>query len=681
MINVNGGILMKSGLKSIKMSLKLKLSIMFFIFISVPLIFLGITSYNMASSSMQTSTEQQLRDLTENTAKSINQTMDSVKSDVQIMSVNKNLARIAATGDNTIRSEVFQYLSELKSEHSNEIESLIVTDASGKSVVSDEKEIDDVNYSDREYVQEALKGNMAQSDVIISKITGNPVVAIAYPLMLNSKISGLLIATIKFENISTHAAEVKVGKNGYAYMIDKNGMFLYHPVKTKILKDNIGNIDNAQLKALVSEMKEGKTSQGYYTYEGVRKYVRFTPVNNWILVVTADYNEYMAAAINIRRSTIIIALSAILVAMLLAYLFTTRNIIKPIKKLESLMSKAGNGDLTVKASINSGDEIEILGTCFNQMINHQSGIITNVRAGARELAASSEEISACAEEISAATEEITASIQEVAANSEKQNNSIVETSEVLLQLSSLVQIAQNKANTAKKNSDNTMGVAKLGRLKVQETVDAIDNINKVSDDTASTLQVLNELSSKVSGIVGTINNISNQTSLLALNASIEAARAGENGKGFTVVANEVRQLSEQTSVESSQISSLVNEMVVQINKAVSSMIANKQVVESGVTIVSETDKSFISIIEAVEQIAKDIEQIVGITKDEVASSDQIVKLIDSVATITELTTANTEEVASSAEEQAATVETLATAAEQTSAMAVSLDNLVEKFVI
>ena len=668
---------MKSNLK---INLRTKLSIMFFFFISIPLISLGFLSYNMTSKSMKSTTEQQLRDLTDETAQSINQTINSVKSNIQIMSLNANLAK-AAANDSATFSDALTYLSRLQKDHSSEIETLVITDASGKGIISNEKINCDLNLSDREYIQTALKGSPSESDVINSKATGNSVVAVCYPLTLDNKVVGTLLASIKFDSIASHAAKVKVGESGYAYMLNKSGVFISHPDKNKILKENLGNTDNTELKSIVDKMKTGKTDEGFYTYNNVYKYVRFTPVGNWIVAVTANYNEYMAPAIKIRQSTIITTVLAIVIAMFLAFLFTTKNIINPIKKLEDLMAKAGSGDLTVKSHIASGDEIETLGNCFNEMIEEQAKIIANVRSGSQELAASSEEISASAEEISSSTEEITATIQEVAANAEKQNNSIIDTSKVLVQLSSLVQIAQNKALTAKNNSSHTMDAAEEGRLKVNKTVEAIDNINKVSEDTAAILKVLNVLSSRVSGIVSTINNISNQTNLLALNAAIEAARAGEHGKGFTVVADEVRKLSEQTNVESNEIASLVNEMVVEINKAVDSMSFAKEAVENGVEVVKETDKSFISIIEAVEQIAQDINQIVDITKDEVASSDQILKLIDSVATITETTTANTQEVAASAEEQNATIETLAAASEQTSSMASNLNSLVEKFTI
>lgn len=663
-----------------KISLKNKLGLMFFIFIAIPLITLGIFSYTMTSRSLQYATEQQLRECINETAEGINETIDSVDKYVKILSSDERMARIAS-GDSNYNLESYNYLQKIQKENSDIIESLIVTDVSGKGIISNSSEKYDTDFSDREYVQDALKNSKGMSKTILtSKVTGKPIIGIAHTLNIDNKAVGTVIALIPFESICKKAAKVKIGNNGYAYMIDKNGLIVYHPKNDKISKENLSNSSSTDLKSLVDKAKSGQTVEGYYTYDGIRKFVKFTPVNNWIVVVTADYNEYMSAATTIKKFTIIIAILSIIISIVLAYLLSTKNIVNPIKKLEALMTKAGEGDLTVRAEINTRDEIQTLGECFNKMLKNQHNIIDNVRRSAEELVASSEEIASSNEEISSATELITDTIQQVADNAKQQSNSIIETSEVLVQLSSLVQIAQNRALTAKNNSENTMNVAEQGRLKVKENIEAIENISKVSNETEDILKVLYELSKKVSGIISTINNISSQTSLLALNAAIEAARAGEHGKGFTVVANEVRKLSEQTNAGANEISSLINEMVIEIGRAVESMDLSKSAVENGVVIANDTDKSFISIINAVEQISKDIQQIADVTKDEVASSDKIINLINSVATTTRTTAINSQQVAVASEQQNATIQNIAASSQETSAMAVSLNSLVEKFI-
>jgi len=663
-----------------KMSLKFKLIAMFFIFISVPMVGLGVVSSTMASNSLQALTEEELREYAENANELIEQSLDSVSMYVQVLSSNDSFAKLA-NGDESARREVHQTLKNLQSENDDMVEMLILTDQNANGIISNSEMHLNLDLTSREYVKQALSGIGSQSPVILSKASGEAVIALAYPLEVENQIVGTLIGTIRFDSISEHVAKLKVGENGYGYMIDRDGLILYHPVEDKILNENLGDFNIPGFEGLLGQMKAGKEGEGYYTYQGIKKFVRFIPVSEWTIAITANYDEYMAAAINIKKITLLITVISLVVSILSASILASRNIIGPIKTLENLMTQAGEGDLRVQSDIHTKDEIESLGNNFNKMIKSQSSIIGSVRQGAIELASASDEISASSEEISVSTEEIASNIGEVAKNASEQNQSIIETSEVLVQLSSLIQIAQKRAVNTQTNSNKTIEVAQEGRNNVERTMNAIERIDDAAVMTTDTLQLLDDLSKKVSGIVTTINNISEQTNLLALNATIEAARAGEHGKGFSVVADEVRKLSEQTSEESNGISEVVNEMVKHIEKAVSSMKQGKDAVDNGLYIVKETDQSFISIMNAVEQIVKDVAQIVDVTQEEVASSDQILKLIDSVALITEMTAANSQEVAAAAEEQTSISQNMAASSEETTAMASTLSGLVEEFKI
>ncbi|MNO66388.1 Methyl-accepting chemotaxis protein McpA [compost metagenome] len=538
-----------------------------------------------------------------------------------------------------------------------------------------------LSVQDRDYFQQALQGKEAVSEVLLSKESNQYIVAVARPLEQNGQITGVLIGTVLFGTISAPVAEVKIGDSGYGYMIDRTGLIVYHPEQDKILKETLDGNSSKELNALVQVMKSGKASDGFYTYEGNYKYMSFQPAGNWVVATTANVQDYMASATEIRNTTMIIIVAFILIALLAAYFFTTRNIVNPIVKLEKAMSLAGEGNLTVHTSIRSHDELQELSEAFNTMIDKQEAIIEKVRVGSVSLTSMSEEMAASSEEISASIEEISSSTQEIAAGAENNNHSVVNASQVLVQLSSLVQMAQSKAAATSGNADLTNQAAQRGRSQVMNTVEAMNTISSSTQETGEQLQAVSELSGKVSTIIGTINAIAQQTNLLALNAAIEAARAGEHGRGFSVVAEEVRKLSDETHRQATEISALVSDMVSRITQAVDSMRGASEAVEGGVRVVTETDHAFVHIINSVELITDSVREILDITQDEVATSDQIIKLIDSMGSISEVAAINSENVSSATEEQAATVTNFAASAQEVSAMANELEILVEKFII
>ncbi len=665
-----------------KLSLKVKISILLLLIISVPLSISGVISYNLASQALQTTIEEELKDTTNSAAKAVDDALEAVSNDLKIASQNTQLADFAAEPiEGKGKENVYQFISGIQKDNTKLVETLIIADADGKALLTTSSKSPDVNLFDSEYFKQALQGKEAISEVIVSKETNKPIIAIAQPLLQNGRITGVLIGTIAFDTLSEPVAEVKIEDTGYGYMVDPTGLIVSHPEKEKVLKENLGGTSNKELNEIVGGMKAGKTSHGFYTYEGEYKFVSYQPAGNWVVATTVNYKEYMAPAVEIRNTTLLITVVFILIALLIAYFLTTRSIIKPIKKLETAMALAGDGDLTVHTSIKTGDELQALSESFNTMIDKQDAIIEKVRSNAVVLTAMSEEMAASSEEISASIEEISSSTQEIAYGAEMNNQSVVNASQVLVQLSSLVQMAQNKAAAASINASTTTQAAQDGRRKVMNTVEAMDSINSSTIETANLLETVNELSGKVSTIIVTINAIAKQTNLLALNAAIEAARAGEHGRGFNVVAGEVRKLSDETNSRANEISELVIDMVSKMEMAVTAMSGASKAVTEGVEIVNETDHAFVHIIESVEMITDNVQEILEITRDEVATSDQIIKLIDSMGTISETAAVNSESVSAATEEQAATVNNFVASAQEVSAMANELEILVEKFII
>ena len=665
-----------------KISLKLKFMSALFIIIAISMISLGTISYIRASKALQEITHEQLVQQASDVSALIEKSIDSVKSDIQIASLNDQIADFIEDETSEEKcSDAFEYITKIQNTNRNFMEVLIITDNTGRVLIDTQTKTPDIDLSDRDYMKDTLNtGSISVSDVLISRFTNNPAIFLSCPIKRDNTIIGTIVGSIKFSTISSYASDLKIGEDGYGYLIDKDGLIVGHPNEDKILRDNICESDSESLRTIAEQMKAGQVTDGFYTnYQGIYKYVIFDSADKWTVAITASYSEYMSSALEIKRNTIIQVIITILISMFFLYLFTEKGVIKPIRYIEDLMKKAGEGDLTVHADIKSKDEIGELSKAFNIMIEDQEGIVKSVIAASKQLEEASQNMASASEEISATTEEISATVENVAQDSKKQTESILNISEVLVQLSSLVQLAENRAQSTNSNANDSRNVADLGREKVEHTVKAINSISSESNETTKVLQKVNSLSVQVGGIVNTINAIAEQTNLLALNAAIEAARAGENGKGFSVVAEEVRQLSEETNSKSKEITTIVSEMMRETENAVKAMERANIEVDKGVSVVKETDVAFINILNSIESMIQNIDEILDITSDEVASSDKVVSLINDVATIVETNSVNCNSVSEATQEEVNAINNLTATAEETSAMAEQLTKLVEKF--
>ena len=358
-----------------------------------------------------------------------------------------------------------------------------------------------------------------------------------------------------------------------------------------------------------------------------------------------------------------------------------RMVVNPVKHMQQLMDSAGNGDLTVRGQVYSTDETGQLTNAFNAMIAHQSQVVGVVRKAAVELAAASEEMAASSEQVASTATQVAKNIDEVASEAGNSTKSAIETSEVLLQLSALIQIAKKCAAASAEDSESTLAAAQNGKITVEETVSRMDNIKNQTVATEELIATLSRYSEQIGHITDTITGIAKQTDLLALNAAIEAARAGDAGRGFAVVAEEVRKLAEHSNKEADQVTVLVRKIAESTAAAVASMQKSRVEADFGVEAVQKAGLALGNILDAVQGTVKDMQQIVSVTNDEVATSDKIVQLIDTVATGIETMAGNAQQVAAATQETTAAVETVASSAEQTSAMANELRSSVERFKI
>ncbi len=380
------------------------------------------------------------------------------------------------------------------------------------------------------------------------------------------------------------------------------------------------------------------------------------------------------------KSLTIIAIIVVLVLSVVIALFIARQIGNAVRQVQEAMRKLGNKDLRIEPLHKmTNDELGDLVESVNETVQTLQDVMKKLRQ-------SSEEVSSVAEETAASTEETTTALVEVAnqmqqLNEEAQSGQAasVEVSKVLLELSSLIQMAQHRADSANNQVQNTIQAAATGKKTVNQTVNSIRLIQEQAKATEVKMNELQRYSQEIGAIAETIREIAEQTNLLALNASIEAARAGEQGKGFAVVAEEVRKLAEQAHQESGRVSTVLSQVVGVVTSSVQMTMETMNAVEEGVLQASSAGEALQKIEGAIQSTVEDIKGIHQVTSDEVASSDKIVNLIATVSKIIDNTATHAESVAASSEEMTAAMETIASGGQISSQQAVELSEMVAQF--
>ena len=472
--------------------------------------------------------------------------------------------------------------------------------------------------------------------------------SLVVPIMVHGRFMGIVGMDLSLDEIQKTVASIKPYETGVAALFCNDGTVAGHFDPTRLgkqMRETERDMSGDHTEPLAEAIESGR-SYAYTIYSKAIKsdlYIINAPVHvgstdtPWGLTVGIPMNKVMAPIKTMRTYAISIGLATILLGAFLMFLYAS-SFTKPIMRVVDMIQDIaqGDGDLTQRLAVNSADEIGQLAKWFNTFIDNLHGIINQVKMNTEEVATASNQISATSAQMAAGAEEQAAQAGEVAASVQQMSAAIVENSQNAQQTATMASSATDKA----REGSEAMQKTKSGMLAIVDS----------AKGTSEIIQSLTDRAGQIDGIVQVINDIADQTNLLALNAAIEAARAGEQGRGFAVVADEVRKLAERTTQATAEIGETIKAIQEDTKNAADSMTEAGENVTAGQEATYQTESILAEIITAVEQAMGMIQQIAAASEEQSAGAEQISKAVEAISTVSHQSAGGAEELAATSEE-------------------------------
>jgi methyl-accepting chemotaxis protein len=429
----------------------------------------------------------------------------------------------------------------------------------------------------------------------------------------------------------------------------------------------------------------GETGYGDYTYNGESKYVGYAPIKltNWSTAITIDTDEILSEIRTLNIGIAIVSIIFIIIGGLIVVLIS-KSISKPIDGVMIHLKEISEGDLSKEISeelLNRQDEIGKMSSALDVMKGSIINILNDIKESSTGIDTQTDKLSVTGDEVLSSSKNISIAINDVSKGTMNQATDLVDITAILQEFSAKLEDMVKIIKDVDVNTINIKSMANNSNDDMENVIESVRNVNKAFNDLILKTQGVGKNVTKVNEITNLINSISEQTNLLALNAAIEAARAGEAGRGFSVVAEEIRKLAEQSKESSINIATIIS----QISKDTELMVETTDSVKSEIQTqeknIFTAIKSFENITVAVNEITPKINVANNSVEDLNENKDVILEKIEGASAISEEVSASAEEISASTEEMTSSTKVVAESLNELSDMSKKMMVNVNKFKI
>lgn len=615
---------------------------MVFILLPIILVLVIMTyfSYSKARTALSETINKQLTTMVKIQGEGIYSNMLLYRAITEEISQDNAIVSYLEAKDSNVQEKV-QYYDSVANNRMKRVESnfsgiseLILLDTQFVCVAGTSQENLGKNFSGQEIVKNAVGGQ--ESHTMIKGRSGSLDFAICYPVFTESKskIVGYIITVINLEHITKRTIDnVNFSATGTAAVFDQNGTFVMHKNR-----DAVGQ--NKKDSEEFREVQRVKTGFIRYSYQGRTRVAFIYEIKwlNWYLTFPVWEDDIFSGVTELYNNTIIICLVSLAILLTIILLFSKR-VSFVLGGIEKISSKVAAGDLQLSDRENQQlqefsrrkDEIGGLSDSFSKMIVALLQTIQEAKNAYKEgMNEAAEKLQSVTEATSAATHELSAQIQESSNGSDMQAQRISETVTAVEEMNAtILEVTKNTVTTAKIAND-TREKAEQGESVVKEFMQSIGKVEKSTSTLKSDMDELNKHVQNINQIMAVISDLADQTNLLALNAAIEAARAGEAGRGFAVVADEVRKLAEKTMSSTTNVGNAVVAIKNSTSSSLEQVELTVELVNTAISLAEQCRQVLTEIVDMASDSAERIGSIAVASEEQSATSEEITRTINDI---------------------------------------------------
>jgi methyl-accepting chemotaxis protein len=623
-------------------SLKSKLILLLLAVSIVPIAIVGYMSYLSGKTTIQKQFQNSLTTIVESRETSIILYLKTKAGKVQDFSsdglIRDSLEKINQKCPDTkkLSDDLSRHLIENKKPLDPDCVDISVLNLEGKVIASTDKDKTGSDKSSDDYFVEGKKGIHIKS-VYHSEIAGKDLIAASSPLssMTTKELIGVIVNRYELKALNEITTNRKgMGQTGEVYIVDKDG---YMITESRFIGDAIlrQKVDTEPIRLFQNQKK---VLTGIYPdYRGI-PVVGASAGNEldkafglgWAVLAEIDDDEAFTPVKTVGLRIIWTGLLIGLFVAIIAY-FAARQIASPVRRISEQLVKVSNGDLSINVPVhNRQDEVGIL--------------VRTVRTMLEKLKAQTRDITEAINVLASSSNQIATTTAQLASGSEETAIAVTETTTTVEEVKQTANVSSQKAKHVATLAQNAVQVSQTGAKSVNETIEGINKLKEQMEYIAETIVKLSEHNHAIGEIIATVDDLAEQSNLLAVNAAIEAAKAGEHGKGFVVVAQEIKSHAEQSKQATKQVRTILNDIQKASSTAVMATEKGSKAVEATVKQSAGTGEAIQELSKSISEAAQAVTQIAASSQQQLVGMDQVAMAMTNIKQATAQNAASTKQV-------------------------------------